>query len=195
MTVSGRTAALGSTRRFLALLRGINVGGRNALPMAELRALGEELGWSNLRTYIQSGNLVFAAKRSGRDVERRLEDELEAGLARRCAWSVPVIVRGASRWTAYVRGNPFAAAAEATPNLVMLGLSKELPSPDAPGVLMDRARDGEQIALVGDALWIHFPGGVARSKLAQALLDRVVGSPVTMRNWNTVRMLGEMVGA
>lgn len=182
-------------RRYLALLRGINVGGRNALPMAELRALGEELGWSDVRTYIQSGNLVFAADRSGKDVERRLEDELEAGLTKRFAWSVPVIVRSASRWNGYVRGNPFPAVAAAKPNQVMLGLSKSPPLSDATIALRERARDGEQIALVGDALWIHFPAGIARSKLAQALLDRVVGSPVTMRNWNTVQELGEMSGA
>jgi len=163
--------------------------------MAELRALGEELGWRDVRTYIQSGNLVFAADRSGKCVERRLEDELEAGLSDRFAWSVPVIVRGASRWTGYLRGNPFPAAATATPNLVMLGLSKEPPSPEAQGALRDRARDGEQIDLVDDVLWIHFPSGIARSKLAQTLLDRVVGSPVTMRNWNTVQEIGAMLGA
>jgi uncharacterized protein (DUF1697 family) len=74
----------------------------------------------------------------------------------------------------------------------MLALSKLPPRPDAVPLLRERAVNGEHVAQVGEALWIHFSGGVARSKLSPALFDRLVGSPVTMRNWRTVLKLGEM---
>lgn len=74
----------------------------------------------------------------------------------------------------------------------MLGLSKAPPQPDAAARLQERATRGERVRLVGDALWIHFPGGVAESRLSPALLDRLAGSPVTTRNWRTVLKLHEL---
>lgn len=175
-----------TTDRFIALLRGINVGGRNKLPMAELRELCSDLGWAEVRTYIQSGNVAFAA-----DGEpARLETELAEAIERRFELSVQVVVRSASDWSAYVAGNPFPGASEREPNLVMLALSKERPRDDAVERLRERAEDGERVERVGDVLWIHFPNGSGRSKLAAS--DRIVGSPVTTRNWRTVLKLDEM---
>jgi uncharacterized protein (DUF1697 family) len=174
---------------FLALLRGINVGGRNRLPMAELRSLCEGLGWEDVRTYIQSGNLVFrAAAPAG-----RLEADLESGIEHRFGLAIPTMVRAAADWPAYVSGNPFPEASEREPNLVMLALSKAPPGPDAVEKLRGRASGGEHIVRVGDALWIHYAGGAARSRLSPALLDRLVGSPVTTRNWRTVLELDRLV--
>ena len=80
------------------------------------------------------------------------------------------------------------------PNLVMLALSREPPDPSTVDRLRERATAGERIERVGDALWIHYAGGAGRSKLAPGGLDRVVGSPVTTRNWRTVLKLGELAG-
>lgn len=173
---------------FIALLRGINVGGRNKVPMAELRALCAELGWGDVRSYIQSGNLVFRAG----GPPASLETELEQGIEERFGLSIPVLVRAAADWPAYVRGNPFPEASRSTPNHVLLALSKAPPSPDAAERLLERALDGERVARVADALWIHYAGGAGRSKLSPALLDRFVGSPVSARNWRTVLELQEL---
>jgi uncharacterized protein (DUF1697 family) len=172
----------------IALLRGINVGGRHKVPMADLRALCAELGWTDVRTYIQSGNLVFGAK--GGAVA--LEAALEEAIGRRFGFPVPVIVRTADEWRSHVEGNPFPDTSRDDPGRVMLSLSKAPPAPDAAAGLLERARADERIERVGDALWIHYPRGIARSKLTPALLDRLVGSPVTARNWRTVLKIDEL---
>jgi uncharacterized protein (DUF1697 family) len=175
---------------FIALLRGINVGGHNKVPMLELRSLCADLGWTDVRSYIQSGNLVFSA--SGRAA--RLETALEGAIEDRFGLSISTVVRAAAAWPEYVQGNPYRDASDSEPNRVMLALSKAAPKPDAADQLRERAADGERIARVGDVLWLHFAAGVARSKLTPALLDRLVGSPVTMRNWRTLLTLHEMAG-
>ena len=173
---------------FIALLRGINVGGRTSIPMAELRALAEEIGLADVRTYIQSGNLLFNA-----DKQDGLEERLEVAVAQRFI-AVPVIVRSAQDWARYRDNNPFPEAAETEPNRLMMMLSKAPPKDDAAAALQERARDGDRIALAGGALWIHYPGGSGTSKLSPSLIDKVVGSPATARNWRTVLKIGEMLG-
>ena len=175
--------------RLIALLRAVNVGGRK-LPMAELRALCGELGWEDVETYIQSGNVVFSA----RGKAEKLEDELEQAIRERFGLDVPVIVRTASQWAAYGKANPFPEAAEKQPNALQLLVSKRPADADAAETLMERAQSGETVKAAGGALWFHFPDGIARSKLTPALIDRACGSPSTGRNWRTVVKLGEMLG-
>lgn len=175
---------------FIALLRGINVGGRNKVPMAELRLLATDLGWVDVQSYIQSGNLVFgaAAKPS------KLAADLEAAIERHYDLSVPVIIRKARDWSSYLATNPFPEASKSEPNLVMLALAKDPPKDGAAEELQARATQGEGIRQVGSVLWIHYTRGVGRSKLSPGLLDRVVGSAVTTRNWSTVYELAKMAG-
>ena len=170
------------------MLRGINVGGHNKLPMPELRSLCADLGWEDVQSYIQSGNLVFRAGATAAS----LEAELERAIERRFGLSIPVIVRAAAVWPAYVKANPYPEASQTEPNLVMLALSKAAPNGDAVERLREYALGGERIVQVGDGLWIHYAGGAGRSKLSPAVLDRLVGSPVTARNWRTVLKLDEL---
>jgi uncharacterized protein (DUF1697 family) len=178
-------------KRFVALLRGINVGGRAPVPMAELRALTEQLGWAQVQTYIQSGNLVFAA--AGADA--RHEEALEGMLAARFGAAYPVIVRSADQWAKLAATNPFAEAAEQEPSRLMLLVSKSEIAPDAAEAVQARGRDGERVAAVPGGLWIHYPGGSGTSKLTPSLVDRLIGSPATSRNYRTVQMLAEMLGS
>ena len=181
-------AKLPAMGRHVALLRAVNVGGRK-LPMAELRALCAGIGWRDAATYIQSGNVVFSAEapREG------LEAQLEAGIAARFGMDVPVIVRSAEQWRTYAPACPFPNAAKAEPNRLMILLSKRAPLPDAEAALRARAAEHERVAIAGDALWIHFADGSARSRLTPSLIDRLVGSPATSRNHNTLVKLGEML--
>jgi uncharacterized protein (DUF1697 family) len=174
--------------RFVALLRAVNVGARK-VPMAELRALCEELGWKGVRTYIQSGNIVFGA--NGKP--DTLEALLEKALAAKLGFEVPVMVRSASAWKAHSEANPFQEASENEPNRVLVGLSKHAPKAGAAEAIEAKARAGERVVEAGGALWFHYPAGVGTSKLTPALIDRAAGSPVTARNWRTMTTLIAML--
>lgn len=176
---------------YIALLRGINVGGHNKIPMAELRSLCAELGWSNVQSYIQSGNLVFNA--TAKTIA--LEADLEKGIERRFGLSIAVVVRTADAWETYIGDNPFPEESATESNHVMLALAKKPPKPDAAEALNERAANGERVVRVGDALWIHYAEGAGKSKLSPALFDRLAGSPVTARNWRTVLKLDELAVA
>jgi uncharacterized protein (DUF1697 family) len=176
--------------RMVALLRAVNVGGRK-LPMAELRALCAELGWQDVATYIQSGNVVFTA--SGKP--DALEKELEIAIAKRFGFESPVVVRTAAQWAGYPPANPFPKAAADEPNRLMLLLSKRPPAKGAEEVIQARAVAGEQVRRAGDALWFHYPEGAGTSKLTPSLIDRAVGSPATARNYRTVVTLLDMLRA
>lgn len=174
--------------KFVGLLRGINVGGHNKIPMAELRALGDAAGWADVKSYIQSGNLVFSAAGKA----PALEAELERLIQQRFGLSVPVLVRSVQQWSAFVDSNPFPNASAKEPNLVMLALSKAKPRADAATRLIERGADGERVEQFAQHLWIHLPAGAGRSKLTPAVFDRFAGSPVTLRNFRTVLRIAEM---
>ncbi|MGA9580555.1 MAG: DUF1697 domain-containing protein [Allosphingosinicella sp.] len=173
--------------RLIALLRAVNVGGRK-LAMADLRTLCAELGWENVETYIQSGNVVFAAPGECGEIEKTLEEAIKG----RFGMDVPVMVRTASQWSAYAAANPFPKAAEDEPNRLQILVSKQAPGDDAAERLMERAQAGEAVKAAGGALWFHFPAGVGTSKLTPAAIDKAAGSPSTGRNWRTVLKLKEM---
>jgi uncharacterized protein (DUF1697 family) len=172
--------------RMVALLRGVNVGGNRRVPMAELRKLAEKLGWSDVETYIQSGNLVFSCDLTPLEAEQ----QLERALAKKFGFSVEVVVRTTAAWARYMKKNPFSDAAKNRPRLLHLALCKATPKAGAVTLLRQRAT-GERIEVDHDALWIDFVDGVGRSKLTPALLDRAVGSTVTARNYQTVLELAE----
>lgn len=174
---------------FIALLRGINVTGKNKIPMVDLRSVAEGLGWRGVSTYIQSGNLLFESSQA----ERKLESQLEVAIEKKFKLSIPVVVRSAKAWQSYIGKNPFPEETRSRPNLVHLALCKKGPKRSAVAELNARAQSGERVVLVGDALCIDYPEGSGRSKLTPALFDRLVGSPVTARNWRTVLKLDSML--
>jgi uncharacterized protein (DUF1697 family) len=176
---------------FVALLRGINVGGKNKVPMDGLRALCQKLGFSEVRTFIQSGNVLLEGGGQPAEVEARIE----AGIARTFRLEIAVVVRTAVRFAAYLDENPFPGPSKEDPSHVLLGLSKARPAKGAAEALRERAAAGERVEAVGDALWFHYPNGIGRSKLTPALIAKLAGSSLTARNVTTVRKLVEMAGA
>lgn len=178
-------------RTLVALLRGINVGGRHRVPMADLRALAEELGFSAPRTCIQSGNLVFEATVGAPSAAA----SLETALAERFGFDVPTVAMDASALAKARRACPFAEAALDRPSQVHAGFApRAFPRSIAAGI-EERGAAGEVARVAGGALWIDFPGGVGRSKITPALLDRLAGAPVTMRNAKTLDRVLQLVSA
>jgi uncharacterized protein (DUF1697 family) len=174
---------------YIALLRAINLGGRTSLAMAELRGLCAEIGWRDVRTYIQSGNVVFKAEGESAELEVRLE----AALAQKWGREVPVLVRTAAQWRGYVAANPLAEISGAEPSRTLLTVPKHALHADAVERLQQRAKDGEIIAEANGALWIHYRNGAGTTKLSPDLIGRMAGSLVTARNWRTVLKLHEMM--
>jgi uncharacterized protein (DUF1697 family) len=158
--------------------------------MADLRALCAGIGWDDVQTYIQSGNVVVRTD----DPPEAIAEKLEHAVGDHFGFSVPVIVRTAEAWAHYTDVCPFPEHAESEPNRVMLGLSKNPIADDAEMALRNTARGDEKVARVDDGFWFYFANGVATTKITPALLDRAAGSPVTLRNWKTVLKLGEMAG-
>jgi uncharacterized protein (DUF1697 family) len=171
--------------RAVALLRGINVGGNRKVPMADLRAVAEELGLGHPRTYVASGNLVFE---SG-DPPSALEERLERALHARFGFDVDVVARSAHDWASYAESNPFPEESRRAPNLVMLVIGKRPPDEEALEALRARASAQEKVERRDDALWIWFGNGAGRSKIGTGPSRGVW----TSRNWRTVQKLEEML--
>ncbi len=188
MRQAGPLGHCGSVSRFVALLRAVNVGGRK-LAMAELREVAERLGWSDVRTYIQSGNLLFEADGAA----DALEAELEAALATALGMDVPVLIRTASQWEQLRAANPLPHAADTEPQRLHLCLPKRPLAAAAEDTIAAKAIAGETVCAAGGALWIHYPAGVGTSRLTPALIDKAAGSPVTARNWRTVETLAGLL--
>lgn len=182
-----KRSGIGKAGVLVALLRGINVGGHKKVPMAELRTLAEGLGCERVASYIQSGNLVVKTTLKARTFEQALQD----AVANHFGFSVEVVVRTAREWQGYAAGSPFADAERERPHLLHLGVAKRKLKADCLVTLHPYAKH-EVVHALGDAFWIDFVDGVARSKLTPAVLDRSAGSPVTARNFRTVLKLDEM---
>ena len=175
---------------YIALLRAINVGGTKKLLMAELRAMFEGVGCTDVRTYIQSGNVVFRAEPA---LAARIPGLIEANIATTKGFQVPVVTRTAAELDAAVRGNPFLAAG-ADPAQLHVGFLAEAPSAARIAELDPDRSPRDAFEVRGREVYLHFPNGTARSKLTVDYFDRVLGTTVTIRNWRTVGKLVDMAG-
>lgn len=165
----------------IALLRGINVGGRNSLPMKELTALLESLGSSDVRTYIQSGNVVFSHVHTDDAI---LSQEISSAIEKEYGFLPEVLLFSASELQRAVTKNPFAEATSEPKTLHLWFLADAADEPDLDGIQKLKA-DSESFVLAGRVFYLHAPDGIGRSKLA-ARVEKLLGVPATARNWRTV---------
>jgi uncharacterized protein (DUF1697 family) len=168
-------------KTYVALFRGINVGGNNVLPMKELVALLEGLGARNVRTYIQSGNAVFQSEEESAPL---LSDEIGAAVERAHGFRPRVLLLDMEQLERAVESNPFpeAGSEPKTLHLYLLASVPERPDLDA---LEDLKTATERFVLRENTFYLHAPDGVGRSRLA-ANAERLLGVPATARNWRTV---------
>jgi uncharacterized protein (DUF1697 family) len=174
----------------VALLRGINVGGKNRVPMADLVALVEAAGGRDVVTYIQSGNAVFHAPA---EMAARMPLLLEKALAARLGLTVPVVVRSAAALRTIAAGNPFLSEGAAPALLHVSFLAAE---PDAAQVAsLDPERSPpDRVVVRGSEAYLHLPSGVGKTRYTSAYLDVRLGTVGTLRNWRTVLALVDLCG-
>ncbi|MBF5040978.1 DUF1697 domain-containing protein [Aggregicoccus sp. 17bor-14] len=172
--------------RYVALLRGINVGGHKKVPMAQLRALLEAQGFEDVVTLLQSGNAVFGSKKKlpPARLERQLEEALEAALG----FEVEVLVRTRDELAAAIAANPLPGADEDPSRFAVTFLSAA-PEPKRLAALDPAAYAPDEFRVVGRELYARFPQGMGRSKLAAVLSSTRLGVTATARNWGTVTKL------
>ena len=171
----------------VALLRGINVGGKNSLPMKELVVILEAIGAQNVKTYVQSGNVVFQFAKPDFS---RLSKKIAVAIKMRCGFEPHVLILGLDAIEQAIAQNPFPEA-EAEPSSLHLGFLAWEPKSPALDKLNNLKKESERFRLVGSVFYLHAPEGVGRSKLA-ASSERALGVPMTDRNWRTVCKIREM---
>lgn len=176
----------------IAFLRGINVGDKGALPMADLRAACEAAGLAHVQTYIQSGNVVFTAPakltpRAGTLIEDAVED--------RRGFRPPTIVRTLPQLRAIAATKAFPSQHSMDGGQLLVMFLAQTPPPTAAKAVAALSTDAEQLRLIGQEVFMHFHQGVGKAKLSWKKLEQAVGGPGTSRNWNTLSKMLELATA
>ncbi|MEZ6234113.1 MAG: DUF1697 domain-containing protein [Phycisphaerales bacterium] len=174
------------TNSHIALLRGINVGGKNRVTMAALVRLFEAAGGTDVRTYIQSGNVLFT---SPPDRAVAVAEAVERGLEADLGVPSPVIVRSARALRRVIDACPFG---DAEPTHLHVMFLRDAPTKQAIAALDPDRSPPDEFIVRGSEIYLRLPKGAARSKLTNSYVDRTLGTVSTARNWRTVRTLAEM---
>jgi uncharacterized protein (DUF1697 family) len=173
---------------WVALLRGINLGARNKVPMTELRRLLEERGYGSVRTYIQSGNVLFTAKASDRAaLARKLERAIEEAFG----VSAAVVLRTFDEIGRVAGSHPFGPDTSKT----QVAFLAQKPRRADVRTLEELEIAPDRFEVAGSDVYLHYPNGVQGARLSGALLERHLRVPATVRNWRTVTRLAEMAEA
>jgi uncharacterized protein (DUF1697 family) len=174
---------------YVALLRGINVGGKNKLPMKELAAMFSAAGCEGVVTYIQSGNVVFKARPA---VAAKVPAAVASAILARRGYRIPVVARSADEVRDVAARNPFLAAGH-DPGTLHVAFLADKPKPAAVASLDAGRSPPDEFVVRGREIYLRLPHGVAPSKLTNAYFDSALGTTSTMRNWRTVLRLLELV--
>ena len=170
--------------RHLVLLRGVNVGGRNRMPMPALREALQDAGMREVETYLQSGNVVL----DGDGAPQALAQRCEAVIAKRFELRIAVVVRTREQLARVVRRDPLADVAD-QPKLYQVSFCAAKPAAAALEKVAERAVEGERIVAHGSEVYAWFPHGIGRSRMAAQLAKQDFGVVATARNWTTVTKL------
>jgi uncharacterized protein (DUF1697 family) len=175
--------------KHVAFLRAVNVGGRNLIPMSELCDLFGSLGFANVRSLLQSGNVIFDTDRRA---DETIESMLEAQTTKRFGVTVDYIVRSAPELEKAIASNPFPAEAKKDPAHLLVLFLKDAAQAKDVRALEAAIQGPERIQGKGKQLYAVYPEGVGRSKLTNAVIEKKLGVRGTGRNWNTVLKLAAL---
>lgn len=181
----------------IALLRGINVGGKHSVPMDLLKKLFSDAGAKDVATYIQSGNVVFTAPDSvgtaatARSSGHKIAASVQKAIAAKLKFDVPIVVRTADQLNAIIKANPFPQKAKRDPGLLYVAFLLDVPPKERLATLDPKRSppDELKVSKTNSELYISYATGSARSKITNAWLDSTLKTVSTLRNWNTVLAL------
>jgi uncharacterized protein (DUF1697 family) len=174
---------------YIALLRGINVGGNKRVKMDQLRKSFEALGFDRVSTYIQSGNIVFKAnKGSPSSLSRKIEDKILGDFGH----SVSVILRTADEMKQTIANNPFLKDRGVDPTKIHVVFLSDVPASSALEKLETMTMKPDRSCCLGKEIYLYLPNGVSESTLMKTPLDRVLSVVTTTRNWKTANQLLQM---
>ena len=174
---------------YFSLLRGINVSGQKKIQMAKLKLLYDSLGFQNVTTYIQSGNVIFESNDKDCDI---LSERISQKILDTFGFEVTVIIRTKDEWIKVIKNNPFAGKAEIDQTrLYITFLHQEPDEIDADGLDQSKSKT-EKYAIVGKEFYFYCPDGYGRTKLSNTVVEKKLKVTATTRNWNTVNKLLEM---
>lgn len=176
--------------RFVVLLRGVNVGTGNRVPMADFKVLLEAIGYSEVKTLLNSGNAVFRS--SGRSGAKHAL-AIAAAVQEKFGVSTPVIVKSAAELAVIINGNPMVPS-EAVHSRFLVAFGPDAKALQALSPLLPLAQDPERLVITSEAAYLYCAGGLLESKVGTAMLGKA-GKGVTTRNWATVLKLGALLGA
>ena len=172
----------------IALLRGVNVGGKNRIAMQDLAAMFEAAGCTDVRTYIQSGNVVFSVSAArAKGVRPAVERALSAKLGN----AITVVLRTRAEWNAAIEANPHLVP-NADLKQIYVAFMADKPSSAQIAALDPNRSKPDEFIVHGREIYLRFPAGLGQSKLTNDYFDRTLKTVVTVRNWNTVLALREM---
>ena len=166
----------------VALLRGINVGGKNKLPMKELVSMFADAGCTDVRTYIQSGNVLF---RGDPVLGQEVPSLISKSIFGRFGYQVPVVTRTAAELQEVVKANPFVPAGAEADKLHVIFLAAAPDDAQVQSLAPDHS-PGDQFAVLGREIYLYCPNGFASTKLTNTYFETRLSTTCTTRNWRTV---------
>lgn len=171
---------------YISMLRGINVGGQKKVRMAELKSLYESLGFTNVETYVQSGNVVFDSEEQDAN---KMADAIEKQIENTFGFAIPVQVRSADDFQRVIESHPFR---DEEPVRVLVTFLKESPNPLKLEKLSHYEDKVDQYAIGEQEIFLFCPGGYGNTKLSNTFFEKMLEVTATTRNWRTVNKLYEM---
>ena len=176
--------------KYIALLRGINVGGKRKILMADLKKMFSNLGFTDIATYIQSGNVVFSA--AIQEDHLKLSAQIEQAISKHYEFEVPVIIRTAKEWKEAMEQNPFLKKQEVEPERLHLTFLKDLPSKEKLEAILSYDYSPDQFQIFDKQVFVYCSGKYSDSKLTNGFFETKLKVAASTRNWKTVLILSEL---
>lgn len=175
---------------YISILRGINVSGQKKILMADLKTLYEDLQFRNVKTYIQSGNVVFKS-------EKKVDDEdtakrIEKAIQKKYGFQVPVIIRSYRELEKVIASNPFLSEKDIDPKKLHVTFLSEIPSKERLNELNSVGFSPDEFTIQGKEIYLHIPVSYGETKLSNSFFEKKLKVTATTRNWNTVNKLAEI---